>query len=78
MVIHTFVGGAAPFTGPIVGAAALTLLGSLAADATRLWALYQGLLFVFVVMYVPQGIVGLAADLTAWWRRRAQQQPEQT
>ena len=76
VVIHTFIGGAGLFTGPIVGAAALTLLGSLAADATRLWALYQGLLFVFVVMYVPQGIVGLAGDLVARWRRRRDRQSQ--
>ena len=71
VVIHTFIGGAALFMGPVVGAAALTLIASLAADATRLWVLYQGLLFIIVVMYVPQGIVGLAADLAARWRARA-------
>jgi branched-chain amino acid transport system permease protein len=69
VVIHTFIGGAGLFPGPIFGAAALSLLTSLAADATRLWALQQGLLFVIVVMYMPQGIVGLAVELVARWRR---------
>src|SRR5215467_2742766 len=70
VVIHTFVGGSGSFLGPIVGAAYLTLLGSLAADVTRLWVLYQGLLFVAVVMFLPQGIVGLAVDYVGHGRWR--------
>src|SRR5262249_42843109 len=70
VVIHTFIGGAGTFMGPIVGAAGLTLLGSLAADLTRLWVLYQGLLFIVVVMYLPQGIFGLAVDHLAHGRWR--------
>jgi branched-chain amino acid transport system permease protein len=61
-VIHTFVGGAAFFVGPIVGAAGLTLLGSIVSDVTRLWPLYQGTFFILVVMYLPQGVVGLVAE----------------
>ena len=71
VVVHTFIGGAGTFLGPIVGAAAMTMFGSLAADLTRLWVLYQGLLFIVMVMYLPQGIVGLATDRAAHWRRRA-------
>jgi len=70
VVIHTFIGGAGLFFGPVIGAAALTLLSSMAADVTRLWILYQGLLFVVVVMYLPQGIVGLIADHLALGRWR--------
>jgi len=62
VVIHTFVGGAGSFLGPIIGAAGLTLFGSIASDLTRLWVLYQGLVFVLVVMYLPQGIVPLVAQ----------------
>ena len=70
VVIHTFIGGAGTFLGPIVGAAAMTMFSSLAADLTRLWVLYQGLLFIAMVMYLPQGIVGLAVDCAAHWRWR--------
>ena len=60
VVIHAFFGGAGFFFGPIVGAAILTLLGSVVSDATRLWPLYQGTLFILVVMYLPKGVVGLS------------------
>jgi branched-chain amino acid transport system permease protein len=62
VVIHTFVGGAGLFLGPVVGAAALILFGSIVSDLTRLWILYQGILFILVVMFVPQGVVGLIVD----------------
>jgi branched-chain amino acid transport system permease protein len=71
VVIHTFIGGAGFLAGPIVGAAALTLFGSIVSDVTRLWPLYQGILFILVVMYLPQGIVGLAVERLAPTGRRA-------
>jgi branched-chain amino acid transport system permease protein len=70
-VIHTFIGGAGFFVGPIIGAASLTLLGSVVSDMTRLWPLYQGALFILVVMYLPQGVVGLVAENLAPERRGA-------
>lgn len=70
VVIHTFVGGAGLFLGPVIGAAGLTLAGSLASDITRLWVLYQGLLFVAVVMFIPQGIVGIVAEYASRGRFR--------
>jgi branched-chain amino acid transport system permease protein len=70
-VIHTFIGGSGFFIGPMIGAGILTLLGSVVSDVTRLWPLYQGALFILVVMYLPQGIVGLVAEQLAPERRRA-------
>ncbi len=69
-VIHTFVGGAGVFFGPVIGAAGLTFFGFVVSDATRLWILYQGIIFVLVVMYAPQGIGGVIVDHLAPWRRR--------
>ncbi len=70
VVIHTFVGGAELFLGPIVGAIGLVLFSSVVSDVTRLWMLYQGVLFVLVVMYMPQGVAGLLLDnlAPARWR----------
>jgi branched-chain amino acid transport system permease protein len=62
VVIHTFVGGAGLFLGPVVGAAGLILFGSIVSDVTRLWVLYQGILFILVVMFIPQGFAGLIID----------------
>lgn len=69
VVLHTFIGGAEFFWGPILGAALLTGLGSVISDATRQWALYQGLLFIVIVMFLPQGIVGFISAVAALARR---------
>lgn len=58
VVLNTFIGGAKIFLGPAVGAAAMTFFGHVSADMTRSWLLYQGLIFVLVMMYMPRGLVG--------------------
>ncbi len=57
-VLQTFIGGAATFLGPAVGAVVLTWVGNQVSDMTRLWLLYQGLLFVAVVLFAPDGLTG--------------------
>jgi branched-chain amino acid transport system permease protein len=59
VVLHTFIGGSTVFLGPVAGACVLTLFAFLVSDATRSWLLYQGLIFVLVMLYAPQGIGGL-------------------
>ncbi|RWI08716.1 MAG: branched-chain amino acid ABC transporter permease [Mesorhizobium sp.] len=70
VVIHTFVGGPGIFLGPAIGASALTFFGSVTSDVTRLWPLYQGIIFIVVVMFVPQGVIGFVRDYfaQALWR----------
>ncbi|MCO6416562.1 branched-chain amino acid ABC transporter permease [Siccirubricoccus sp. KC 17139] len=60
-VMHTFIGGAGTFLGPVLGAVLLTGFGSIVGQATRLWLLYQGIFFVLVVMLAPGGLAGLVA-----------------
>ena len=69
VVLHTFVGGATVFFGPIVGASVFTLFAFFVSDATRSWLLYQGLIFVLVMLYMPHGIGGLVALHLEHWRR---------
>lgn len=71
VVLQTFVGGSTVFLGPAIGAAVLTLFGSLASDATRLWLLYQGVLFVGVMLFLPQGFVGALVERAAARELRA-------
>ena len=66
-VLQTFIGGSAVFFGPVVGACLLTLFSFMASEMTRSWMLYQGLVFVLVMMFLPQGIGGAVHDL---WTRR--------
>jgi branched-chain amino acid transport system permease protein len=59
VVLHTFVGGSVIFFGPALGAAIFTLFAHLISDLTRSWQLYQGLIFVLVMLYAPNGIGGI-------------------
>lgn len=58
VVLYTFVGGSTLFFGPAAGAIVFTLFSYLVSDLTRSWLLYQGLIFVLVMLYAPTGIGG--------------------
>ncbi len=59
VVLQTFIGGAGTFFGPALGAALMTFFARMTSDLTRSWLLYQGLIFVIVMLFVPEGIGGL-------------------
>lgn len=61
VVLNTYIGGVQVFLGPALGAALMTFFGYAVSDLTRAWLLYQGILFVVVMMFVPAGLSGLAA-----------------
>lgn len=68
VVLNSYIGGVGSFLGPALGAALMTFFGYAVSDATRSWLLYQGMLFVLVMMFVPAGLTGLfgaAARLAA-------------
>ena len=49
------------FLGPIFGAILFTLLQTVIGLQTDLWALYTGLVFILMVMFLPAGLTGLFA-----------------
>jgi branched-chain amino acid transport system permease protein len=59
VVLQTFIGGAGTFFGPALGAAVMTFFARVTSDLTRSWLLYQGMIFVLVMLFVPEGIGGL-------------------
>lgn len=59
VVLNTYIGGTKVFLGPALGAAIMTFFGYAVSDLTRTWLLYQGMLFVLVMMYMPEGLAGL-------------------
>lgn len=66
VVLNTYIGGVKVFLGPALGASLMTFFGYAISDLTRSWLLYQGILFVLVMMFMPQGLAGLfgmAGDL---------------
>ncbi|PJE27895.1 amino acid/amide ABC transporter membrane protein 2, HAAT family [Pseudooceanicola antarcticus] len=64
ILIATYVGGIRYFTGPIMGAIIMTYMGSNLSDYTAGWLLYLGLMFVGVVMFLPNGIAGIVYGTT--------------
>jgi branched-chain amino acid transport system permease protein len=59
VVLQTFIGGAGTFFGPALGAAVMTYFARVASDLTRSWLLYQGLVFVLVMLFAPGGLGGI-------------------
>ena len=59
VVLNTYIGGVHAFLGPALGAALVTFFGYAVSDLTRSWLLYQGVLFVLVIMFMPTGLAGL-------------------
>ncbi|HEX2518289.1 MAG TPA: branched-chain amino acid ABC transporter permease [Castellaniella sp.] len=59
VVLNTYIGGVQAFLGPALGAALVTFFGYAVSDLTQSWLLYQGALFVLVIMFMPTGLAGL-------------------
>lgn len=58
VVLNSFIGGVRVFLGPAIGGVLMTFFGYITSDLTRVWLLYQGVIFVLVMMFLPRGIVG--------------------
>ena len=63
VVLHAFIGGAGVFLGPAIGAILLTGFAHLVSDATPLVLLYQGAIFMLVMVFAPKGLAGAAMSL---------------
>lgn len=68
-VINAYIGGVGTFLCPALGAALMTFFGYAVSDLTQSWLLYQGILFVVVMMFMPQGLAGLFSGSAQLWRR---------
>ena len=64
VLLNSFIGGVRVFLGPALGAALMTFFGYVVSDLTRSWLLYQGILFVLVMMFMPAGLAGALQ----WWQ----------
>jgi branched-chain amino acid transport system permease protein len=61
VVLNSYIGGVGSFLGPALGAALMSFFGYAVSDTTQSWLLYQGVLFVLVMMFMPEGLTGLVA-----------------
>ncbi|SDE99681.1 branched-chain amino acid ABC transporter permease [Limimaricola pyoseonensis] len=71
VVLNSFIGGVRVFLGPAIGGAAMTFFGYITADLTRVWLLYQGIIFVLVMMFLPRGLVGELVERFSGGERRS-------
>ena len=65
LLLFVYLGGAADFFGPIIGAVMMVLSQVLLSELTKAWLLYLGLAFMLMVIYAPHGVAGA---LMALWR----------
>jgi branched-chain amino acid transport system permease protein len=60
-LLAAYIGGAGGFFGPVLGTVVVVLLQSGVSLISNAWLLYVGVLFIFMVMFAPFGIMGLIA-----------------
>jgi branched-chain amino acid transport system permease protein len=60
-LLMAYIGGSSAFGGPILGAILITLLQSGVSLLSNSWLIYVGVLFITMVMFAPQGVMGLIA-----------------
>jgi branched-chain amino acid transport system permease protein len=64
-VFMAVLGGRGTFVGPAVGALAFVLLQDWVMAATQYWRFVMGAVLVALVVGLPQGLAGAAAQLAA-------------
>src|SRR5260370_37643427 len=68
--------GASTLTGPIVGAAIITLVKNVVSTYVERWNTLLGVIFVVVIMFMPHGLVPGCTQ--AWRRLRNRIRPRKT
>lgn len=65
VVFYTFIGGSAFFFGPAIAAVVLVALPYQLSNYSHAWPLYQGMLFMVVMLTTPLGIGGLLGQVAS-------------
>lgn len=68
MLLMVIAGGPGTLTGPILGAALVVVLKNVVSAYLDRWVMLLGFVFIFIVLFVPGGIV---AGIERLWRRSA-------
>lgn len=72
VLIMVIIGGAGTLIGPILGAIFFLVVQQVLSNYTDSWALFFGLIFIAFVLWIPQGLWGLA---TGWFGSTANERP---
>ncbi len=62
-IIMALIGGMSTFWGPVVGALIYTWVTHAFAELTPAWILYVGIVFLFFVVVMPEGLLSMARGL---------------
>ena len=65
VLIMTLLGGIYSFFGPAIGAATLFVLERLTNEYTEYWPMVLGLILVAILLFLPDGLAGLARKLAS-------------
>jgi branched-chain amino acid transport system permease protein len=69
MLLMVIAGGPATLTGPVLGAAVVVLLKNVASAYIDRWIMLLGFVFIFIVMFVPGGLVAGLQRAVRWLQR---------
>lgn len=67
ITIMALLGGWYTFLGPMLGAAIIVLLRTFVSTVTDYWALVLGLVLLFVILFLPEGVLGKVFEI---WNER--------
>ena len=70
VLIMTLLGGMFSFFGPAIGAASLFLLERFTNEYTEYWPFVLGVILLVILMFLPEGLAGLAGAVRRTWLRR--------
>jgi len=70
VLLMVIIGGTGSFAGPIIGACVYIYLQDFLSDVTDRWPFIMGLIFIFMILYVPKGLSGLIDSLIERLRER--------
>jgi branched-chain amino acid transport system permease protein len=65
VLLSCVLGGMNVFLGPAVGSALIILLDQLVTGFTDRWPMVMGVVFIFVVLFMPQGVTGYIREILA-------------
>jgi branched-chain amino acid transport system permease protein len=71
ILLMAILGGASTLTGPIVGAAIITLVKNVVSTYVERWNTLLGVIFVVVIVFMPYGLVPGCTQLWRRWANRA-------
>ncbi|WP_280536969.1 branched-chain amino acid ABC transporter permease [Halopenitus sp. POP-27] len=70
LILWTIIGGAGTLVGPILGASVITLLEESLSGLISWWEIPVGMIFIVILIYMPEGILGQVRTLYHSWTDR--------